>query len=276
VESGCDYITATAARKGPSEALYEFGHYLVREQAQNGSKVRQTKTGGYHTQISGSVSIGRRYDGVCLRASAHVAHEHWNQIADIAERITRFDVQATDVTSSTPAQRLAQFWRRNPGRTTGEGRRSEVKKLVGPNGCEMIRVASRQSDRFLRLYDKWLDTQQERYRNSLRAELEMKGDIANSYVVQLTLDSQPEKQMLFTLHSYLTSKCRHSTLAGYLRGFDGHKIMCRRAPEPAQDNIRTLRYLASAIKPSVERLIKAGWSKEVYEALGLPDREQSE
>jgi len=276
VESGCDYITATTGAGRSSEQLYGFGRWLVSVEVKNGCKERLTRAGGYHTVTAGSAQIGRRGDGVCLRASSSVAREHWNQIVDLSENVTRFDIQATDKGELTPAERMAKLWQANPGWTKGKGRRSEVKKMVGPSGTEILRIGSRSSERYLRIYDKWLETNDPWYLNCLRFELEMKGELANNFAVQLTAMEDPDSAMRATLLSYCDRKLSKLQSAGYLRWPAGNEITCSGSPRPAQECIRTLRYLTQSVQPCVRRLVDAGLVHEVYEALGLPDAKHND
>jgi len=276
IESGCDYITATAARTGSVSQLYDFGQYLVRESVKAGSKERQSRAGGYYNSVADGIQVGRRYDGVCVRASSVVAREHWNQILDLSENITRFDVQLTERLSVTPAERMAEVWSMNPGTTSGTGRHSEVKQLVGKNGCEILRIASRSSERYMRIYDKWLDTRDPHYLNALRWELELKGEIAKQFAIALSFMDQPDAAMLQEILAFTHRKLSTGPSADYLRECNTDEIMCRHSPRPARECIRTLIYLEKSIRPCVRRLIDAGYLDQVIAALDLPDAKPTE
>lgn len=269
LEVGIDYITATAASSKGRENLRSFGHYLVENQVERGAKLRSSRTGGYSTTSAGSVACGVRLDGVCLRASAEVSAEHWSQIVDNAENVSRIDVQVTTRSKLEPSAVMQRVWNKNAGYTSGVGRRSEVKKLVGPSGIEIIRVASRQSSRYLRIYDKFNETGDERYRSAVRWELELKGELAWSYADQLSRVEHPANSMYATVASFCEKRLQVSPSAGRLRWSAADEIICISEPECAGDCIKTLRYLHESVRPCIERLSRAGFRKQVLEALGL-------
>ena len=269
LEVGCDYITVTAASSGARKNLVEFGKYLVRDAVRRGAKQTVCRTLGYKGESTEGVSWGQRTDGALLRTTSHKAAEHWNQIYDMSEHCTRFDVQLTLRTQQTPHEIMSAIWKRNPGWTTGEGRKSKVKKVVGPSGIESMFVGSRQSDRFFRIYDKGIESGEWRYRMAVRWEIEFKGDCSQSFAEQLTKVENPEAAMIATISAFCSRRLRVRQIAGFLRSSAGNEIMCGRSSESAQVCNKELRWLYHSVRPCVERLLAAGQYERVLTALGL-------
>lgn len=269
MEVGCDYITTTTHETNSSASFNPFGRYLLAAECQKGAKRGTTRAQGYYTETAGSVALGRRADGCILRVWGQTAFEHWNQIVDFGGNVTRFDVQVTIVTCEPPGDRMLMVWNENPGWTSGKGRRSKVKKVVGPTGIETMYFGNRQSERFLRCYDKWIQSRDPYYAGALRWELELKGEIALAYASQLSLRSSPQSDMFATIAGYVGDRLKVGVSAGHLRTSASDEIMCSRLSRPAHACNRTLAYLAKQVRPTIERLKSAGLEKEVREALGL-------
>ena len=268
-EVGCDYITTTTHEIDPGASFVPFGRYLLAVELEKGAKGRTTRASGYHTTVAGPVALGRRADGCILRISGATAHEHWNQIVDFGGNITRFDVQVTVSSSVSASDRMLRVWNQNRGWTSGEGRRSKVKKIVGPTGIESMYVGNRQSERFLRIYDKWLESGDAHYERCLRWELELKGELALAYASQLTICQDSEGAMFATVAGYVRDRLKVDVSAANLRWSASDEIRCSRLPEPAPDCKRTLQYLGKQVRPAIDRLKRAGFEKQVREILGL-------
>jgi Putative phage replication protein RstA len=269
MEVGCDYITATTRDDSSNALLGSFGHYLLRDAVSRGAKRHCSRTLGYTTAYAEGVSIGRRDDGWCLRASGATAREHWFQIQDLADNITRFDVQCTVRGRLEPCAVLLKVWQANPGQTSGDGRRSEVKMVVGRHGAQTIYVASRQSERFLRIYDKYVESRDEWYRGAVRWELELKGDAAMRYCSTVAAIDDQEHDMAAMLFTFCKSRLRICPSAGRLRWSAVDRTLRDHSREPAADCMRTLRYLTKSVKPCIDRLKAAGYEKEIRQILDL-------
>jgi len=269
LEAGCDYITVTAASSAARKDLVEFGKYLVRDAVRGGAKQTVCRTLGYKGESAPGVSWGQRDDSALLRTTSHKAAEHWNQIFDLGEHCTRFDVQITLRTEQTPHEIMSAVWKRNPGWTTGEGRKSKVKKVVGPSGIESMFFGSRQSEKFFRIYDKGIESGDEWYRMAVRWELEFKGDCSQSFADQLSRSENPDGSMVATVLGFADRRLRIRPSAGNLPECAGNEIICRQTSEPARGCNKELRWLYHSVRPCVERLIAAGQRKETLTALGL-------
>lgn len=268
-EVGCDYITATTTAPSFKTGLGAFGVSLLRAENARGHKRRDSRAAGYQTMHAGGISVGVRYDGTILRASGEAAREHWNQIVDLSENVTRFDIQFTGVFKDSPAVTMGQVWRQNCGWTSGAGRRSKVKERSGPTGMESMECGSRQSELFARIYDKWVESQLPWYENCLRWELELKADLAYQYSQALTLRPNPEQEMFNYILDWAKRrlKIRMSAVdcsSQAPTGCERYRLL-RVVP----DCYRSLKYLELQVAPTIARLVAAGYRKEVLEALGL-------
>jgi hypothetical protein len=165
---------------------------------------------------------------------------------------------------------MTAIWKRNPGWTTGEGRKSKVKKVVGPSGIESMFFGSRQSEKFFRIYDKGVESGDAWYRMAVRWEMELKGDCSQSFAEQLSQVENPDAAMIATILCFCDRRLRIRPTVGNLPESAGNEIICRRTSEPARECIKELRWLYHSVRPCVERLMAAGHREQLLTALGLP------
>src|SRR5829696_6782177 len=108
LDSGIDYITATARGRNTESSLSAFGRFIVNEQIQRGEKVRNFYFSGYRGSVAGSASYGVRHDGSVIRLSSGVAKEYWAQVYHLCTNVSRLDLQVTVRPAEGPIERLTQ------------------------------------------------------------------------------------------------------------------------------------------------------------------------
>jgi DNA relaxase NicK len=141
--------------------------------------------------------------------------------------------------------------------------------VVGRNGAEIMRVASRQSERYLRIYDKGLDSGDEWYRGALRVELELKGDAAIAYVNELCTKENEQEFFYATIATFLLVRLEIAASADNLRWSALERTLCSNQPPCADVCNTTLSWLANSVQPSIDRLRRAGKLKQALETLGI-------
>jgi len=291
-EVDCDYITATATQGEACTGLHSFGRYLVRDEARRGAKMRNSKAGGYYTEIAGSASIGRRFDGVCLRASGHVAAEHWQQIVDLSTNVTRFDMQVTTRCAEGAPLRLKRVWAGRNGESKAMGRPSAVKAIVGPRGIETIMLGARASQRYGRIYDKHAESGLSEYLGCVRWEVELKAELARSIAHSLCLAERFRPHMAASVIAFVHERINWNlrlshgnadleTDVSLLRSdYDRLRVLpdCRcplcqdeTSNKTVVQNERALAFVSKCIKPTIRRLMDAGLGERVFESLGLSE-----
>lgn len=178
LEVGCDYITATTTAPRSASSLDAFGGWVVEEEGARGEKVRPWRFSQYHGLTTGSASFGRRPDGGIIRFSSRVADEYWQQAKSLATNVSRLDVQATVVGPRNPTETLNTHLKEVRYASRSRGKKVVFKYHGGPNGLESMDVGSRTSDRYLRIYDKHVQSGLDHYKGAVRYEIEFKNRLA--------------------------------------------------------------------------------------------------
>lgn len=276
LEVGVDYITATSHQRNPADSLYSFGRWMVSEEASNGCKSGDWRASGYRGFRAGRACVGIGRQGCIVRASGESASEYWNQLYHVADNITRLDLQVTTHNGRVAPDRIRKHHAETKRAACGRGRPAAFKCFYGPNGAETLVLGSRASDRYCRIYDKGLESGEQRYRDAVRYELELKRDAALNMAGYLDSQENDQALMVAEVHKFLCNRGTHS-------GF--YNCNCRRfvdcvhelrqssalsvtGRQRAPELTRVLKWLRVCVSPSVTRLRGAGLDSEVCAALG--------
>ena len=178
LEVGIDYFTVTGSRGGTGGSLRAFGSHVVEELVHHGAKKTTYRSKGYNGATAEGAAYGSRYDGSILRLSGPTANEYWEQAFTLSENVTRMDLQVTVKPSIGAAGMLRRHWASLKKRGRSLGRQPQYKMVIGNDGPQTLMLGARSSDRYGRIYDKWLECGLPEYRGALRYELELKKDAA--------------------------------------------------------------------------------------------------
>lgn len=275
LEVNCDWVTATSRNASSCSGLGAFGAYLIDEAVGRGSKRRSTRAYGYSTAVTDGVCFGRREDGCLVQVKSKTAAEHWFQTVDLADHVTRFDVQATVRPSNGPQGRLRQLWDRRNRALPTKGRVQTVKAIVGQKGIETLLVGSRASERYGRFYDKGIESMLPEYAGALRFEIELKSAVAQFYATQFAASENPEALMFEYISKFVSDRFTYQ-----LRPAEFGASPCllttqasasHRETSTSQDDVfnRSVLFLNRCIRPLAQRFVKAGRSRQLLDALGL-------
>lgn len=271
LEVGVDYITATC-RSGPSaKALAGFGAYLVKEEANKGAKVANYRGTGYYGLHAGSAAYGSRADGSLVRLSSGVAAEHWAQLYVMADNVTRLDLQVTVVPWDGPYRRLARNLRQVKRVKHGRGRPFKHHLHSGELGPETLELGRRTSDQWGRIYNKGLQSKVAYYLGALRYEVQFN----RHFALQMCEHLDQQSAQLGSIAAEVDAWFRNHHVAGMsepaLTVNIGRAALFPVHRSRSDQLDRQLTWLAVQIKPTLDRLTKAGLGHEVRHALGFAE-----
>lgn len=289
ISSGVDYITVTKKGARSDSDLAAFGRYLVQQETAAGEEWRDFRFSGYRGQMSGGAQFGVRHDSTIVRLSSNAAAEHWAQAYGLASNVTRLDVQITVLPPCLPSQRLAKHHRESRRATRGKGRPRGFKFWYGPQGPEAAVFGSRQSNLFLRCYDKGLESGLPEFAGCLRYEAELKKHEAVSSCEQLDQTESPEIWIVAKLRKML-EKSRVCLPPLNLSGqvipefeslpyFEKNRTLDGKLSERSASDCHVLlgqgrlrkraAWLEISVAPTIQLLMALGRSDVVLAALGL-------
>lgn len=277
-EVSVDYITATSHQNGDSSPFVSFARWMVSEEVSRGCAHRAWRATGYHGSIAGAVSFGVSQQGSIVRASSYGAANYWAQLLGLADNVTRLDIQVTVKPVAGTTATLSRHHKELRSAPRSKGKPAQFKVWYGPAGPESCIIGKRVSDRFGRVYDKGLESQEAEYDGCLRYELELHRKLAWNMAQQLDSQELDQQLIIESVNGFMRirglalddwrpllarSAVSSNPLTGYSRGSpDGR---ARDVPEVT----RALRWLSNSVRPAVKRLIESGRSDEVFAALGI-------
>lgn len=252
----------TATRPPRTTSLLDVAKENLEREAAAGNEVRKWRGLGYHGLSCGSVSFGVGANGVLARLSSAVAQENWKTLFQWGSNCTRIDLQATVRLNSNSANFIASRWEEARAHWLNHKHLSEPHLRSGPNGAQTIELGSRQSERCGRIYDKFVESKLDHYKQAVRFEAEFKGKVSNTIVRALVQDSRPFPDVIPHVLGFFRKQRVNLELAK-------HEPVFLKVPTTASDRSRKLIYLQNCIKPIVLALISSGGRDEVLSALGL-------
>lgn len=268
VSLGVDWITATTKRGYSEEGFDALSGFLLDGPHQRDNFAKPFSMQGYEGIRCGQVFVGTREDGCMVQVTGESASHHWRRVVQFADNVPRLDLQATIRTSDDPylvVRRADQHMRRAKKR---RGRGPRLRFERSENGGATAYVGERTSRRYGRIYNKFAESGEERYRGCVRWELILRNDLGRwaSRGIYCSSDSQ-------------------GFMGGLIRSYFGEvgarpprelEVQCPQTPSfPAHDSStvsdarRMLLWLSTQVQPTVLRLTQRGYVTEVYEALGL-------
>jgi Replication initiation factor len=262
LQTGVDWITATTPADGREWPLLLAADAILAQEERDGHELERARWQGYDLKCCGGAWAGAREDSALVRLSGETAGEHWYQLVRHAKRITRLDLAVT-VRPEPPnpklaAQHLRQVLRWRKGRQQSY----RVNYHGTPEGIQTVYLGSRTSATYGRIYDKWAESEDDRWRDSWRYEVECKDVVATGLARALMGEPDRERPVRVYVHDWFD---KHGVHCAFPRpGGDVHAPSTR---APGDDD-RTLRWWDDQVAAVYARLAPKVGSRRMLSALG--------
>lgn len=232
----------------------------------SGDAVREWAWNGYRGEGTSTFSYGEREDGLIVRASGDTAGR-LAQLTVGKGRASRLDLQVTewpdcDVDQLIHHSALAS----DKARKSAKHRPWKVTHLNAFGDGDTLYIGSRESETFLRMYNKGLESaDNDYYTGAVRYEVEYKGARADNAFRALE-GSRDHGDYCF---SRVAGEFRaRGVTAAWMENYGSGRIADTPTEESEVD--QTLRWLERQVKPSVVRLRELGLARSDLSAtLGL-------
>jgi Replication initiation factor len=260
VSVGVDWLTCTQFRATddcPLKAEIERVIYKERELGNDDLKWRGQ---GYYGHRSGGAAVGVREDTYLAILTSDCARKNWRSVGLWATNCSRIDVQITlelEEKDPTLFDRLEAHLCFLPPR---RGRPIGVCRVRDNKGGNTLYVGSRQSDWYMRIYDKGIESKTADAGKLIRIEVERKRRPAKQLLNDLVFDDDPESR----IYNLMLSDLKKLLVA--VGAHDNWSLEVARV-ESFTDSKRRLAYLAASVRPIIEKLISSGYGVEAKEIL---------
>lgn len=263
IESQLDWITCSNDGSDHREAFRAFGLKLLETEKDAGNHQHQFRLRRYFGWQAGRVRYAQSGERTLLALSGDLAERAFDTVYPMATNVSRLDAAVTIRLADygpnlgrEAYESAEQHWR--PG-----ARYPKPSIFVEPGHGSTFYLGNRASERHLRLYDKAAESKDAHYAACWRYEVESKGTLATS--LALACASCPDRPALCQGYVHDAFRSRH--VAPWFGESDERVLV--RGFRRRSDTERSLAWLQSSVKPTLERLAARGLIREMYDALGL-------
>lgn len=274
IESQADWLTGACVTKDRADALRAWATDLAHAEEQDGNKLARFAVQSYQGHRCGRVAVAEAEGGrTLIQLSGDLAAKQLNAVLPLLDHLTRIDLAVT-VRTSTPDKTVADnAWTLASWFFDHHPRSAAPWRIQHKTQGDTTYVGSRNSDKFLRIYDKQAECKKkhdakglDRYENCWRYEVEIKGKPA--LLTAQRVHDAPDRTAyvrgamtnylkLHGIEPIYTDDSPAVILPGFTRRTDADSRLWS---------------LARNSRPSVEWLIDAGYAQDAIAALGLESR----
>lgn len=263
-EAGADWLTAVSTSEQSAVLMADLWHDMLDEYGiPTRWREKQTWFGYDGTRVEHAF-YGVREEQALIRLSGPMAYNHANAFLEVGARPSRYDVQLTGVVDNA-SQQIQRMYEQACNFKPITGRPASVKAFLNRNRAfEGLYVGRRQSETFVRVYDKYEESKQPEYKDCLRVEVELKAGTARSLaglMMQATYKTTLAQNAVAS-----TLQKRGVTLPWEIRGEDVvfHKTT---GPTPIESKAAWLR---QQVSPTIQAMLDEIGYERVWSLL-FPD-----
>jgi hypothetical protein len=263
LEAGVDWITATRKRDNHFFELANFADLIMCQQVNSGDKCESWQFQGYKGFQAGPVRWGHGTHGAIAVFSGQLAATVIDRVAKLADHISRLDYQVTVLDETFTMDPTEAYWDVANGLPLTTGYPPNLTRIQDRKGGRTISVGDRASAKYLRCYNKHVESKGDYPKGSWRFELELKREAS-------------ENEHSLWAKELVPLDCQISTISTFLKGHhlaapfsaSGSRHIPGRIKRP-RDADRILTWLTVQVRPSVEWVSQARGADAVRKALNL-------
>lgn len=262
IEAGIDWLTVTAADIRNANKMEIRALRIMREERLAGNEERAWSMSGFVGRMCGGVQFGLRHNEVLVRLTGSTADAHWSKFARICDNCSRIDLQVTVRHTQDAPKVIAKHYKDARKHSSKSERGPSVSIFVSNNDSSTLYLGSRQSDVYIRIYDKGAESGLDHYSQSLRYEVELKNELAYAMLNRLRSQSSWRSMVVQYVQTWSTARgvgARWST--------GDMELLC--SPRTRSTADRRLGWLRANVRGTVKFLMDHGRGPDCLTALGL-------
>lgn len=241
----------------------KLGEALVEGERERGNARSGFALRGYRGSHAGRASYGCRPDGSIISLSGHLASVKLDDVLAIATNASRVDVAVTVRLEPPQTDIQSAAFDMACLAPRGEGTPPEAELRKFRDGHATFYLGKRSSERYLRVYNKELESKEVHYRGCHRYEVETKALCATAVADALRVAECRSEWVRGFVYSHCASR-------GVVPVFPatGHVALLPGFRRRTDDDT-SLAWIASAVRPSVGRILANGRGGDLLGALGM-------
>jgi hypothetical protein len=261
VSSGIDWLTASSGNLAVCQKAYDLWEKMKADRLEPATPPEKSNWYGYKGEKVPGAFYGERADGACMRVSGDVAAFYGPTMLVAGLRPSRLDLQITHWSYIRPTQLLKDHFRQVATLADSGHLHRKVRfwrDLTGPTG---MAVGSRQSRKYLRIYDKGKESRQPDYDGAIRYEVELKEEaaVAAAWIIVRELDMAAAIRRLVVGHF---EEC--GILLELPEKVDGLQV---KIPVQRPDTAAAMAWLTTQVAPTIRKLLPSVGRQKLLWAL---------
>lgn len=268
IEVGVDWITLTIPREHPqSSDMYHEAQNIIERLEYEGNEATIGTRMGFDGVSIGNNFVGSREDRYCVQFTSNNAQRYWRDVYRIGVHVSRIDVQCTvHYTDNTDEFGVYLYETSKNAAATPKGKpKWTVTTFKGNNGGCTVYLGSKDSEHFIRIYDKGAESAKQEYANAWRYEVVLKNDYATEAAHTLFLAQyDAHERILAFISAYLKKR---SILSDW-EGIDSKAVLYT-ITKARTDRDTALWWLENQVLPALDKAKKLGYYGDCLRALGI-------
>lgn len=268
LEASIDWFSATLpAAHSIAGTTYSMAMDMLEHIADEGNQAKPCAKLGYRGVQCGKLFVGDSAQGIFILATGSAAAIAYNHLYLPDMHVSRLDLQVTqwECPNGVDTGKIAEQHAIAHKQTGGRRNQRQIRHIADDKGGFTLYVGSRSSESFLRLYNKERESKDAYYKEAWRYEVETHNTLATTTAQYLlAYKGEIEEAIVASVKGY----ARERGIYVHWEANDSLSII-RPMPKEETDDIRSLRWLEAQVRPTVQRLIRAGFAADVAAALGV-------
>lgn len=263
IESRYDWITATAKKDGLGGDLFEFGMNQMEAEANAYAKQRAWYWQGYTGFHAGNWSVGWGREGAIVVATQEGSEIAHRTLATLADHWSRCDMCVTGIDTTFEYSPVADYWNILKPGNKRPANSPTATVILNSKGGETFYLGQRSAAHYLRVYNKYIESDGEYPEGTWRFELEMKRHASEQE--QLRVRDVPLGRRKPT-DVVATELLRQGLPIPWA---NNAPIDRAKTPSRRKEVERAINWLQDQVAPTVEYVVQAAGAKRAREALKL-------
>lgn len=262
VSVGVDWLTCTYADRISGQWAATRAVHLLQAEKRAGNDMVPWGMAGFKGWKAGHIQCGERGDEFIVRLGGEVAAMEWSKFYKRCSNVSRIDIQVTTRSALEPRLRIRKYHQQARRFKKKNPHGPAVSLYIGDGDASTLYIGQRSSNRFGRIYDKGAQSKLDHWKGSVRAEVELKNELAGVCADALIAQAEPTNR----IGSECSQFFRDRGVPLETNWRDGATSSCSQEPT---DHQRRLSWFQAAGRGAAQKLIADNMGEELLRALGL-------
>lgn len=260
--TGVDWITASANHGYSRWDMQQFADHQRQRFMDADVTIRPAYRLGYTGWEAPGFFSGNREGGTIVVASGGTAQEVFKSVVNVADNISRLDLQTTVATPIERPHLGVQAYQVLQGGSPSHVKVKNVTLITSQPEGETCSIGKRSSDNYGRIYDKATESGAAPPRSLWRYEVEYKRGVAKRIAVDLAGREAPQVVAGSLVHQWFTAR-------GVIPIYTPPLLSCPQEPPGSPNGSDVLAWFDKSLSVTVARAIRRHGLRAVLKALHL-------